>query len=363
MSCLDRADRRYRAWKPKPKPSANAVIVYVMDVSGSMGADQKELVRIESFWLDAWIRSHYQGTRSVFIVHDAAAKEVDRDTFFRIRESGGTVISSAYELCRPSSPNASRRRTGTSTCSTSPTARTTAARTPRSAWTCCRSKLLPSVNLFGYGQVESYGTSGDFYEALAGRFAGRRPGGADPRSRSRRDRRFDQDPAGTGKIDEAQIPLPGAGPRPGKIEGHARNYGLTFFRTVFEMVDYDQMNALAAYGGFPTRYPHYRFGMEYQQMAKSYEYGLHKIYEMVINNDPTYAYLLEGNTMLDQKLVMAHVYGHADFFFNNMYFAHTNRRMIDEMANHATRIRRYQDRYGVERVSSASSTPAWRSRT
>jgi len=95
---VDRADRRYRSWKAKPKPSANAVIVYVMDVSGSMGADQKELVRIESFWLDAWIRSHYHGTRSVYIVHDAAAKEVDRDMFFRIRESGGTVISSAGEL-------------------------------------------------------------------------------------------------------------------------------------------------------------------------------------------------------------------------------------------------------------------------
>jgi stage V sporulation protein R len=135
-----------------------------------------------------------------------------------------------------------------------------------------------------------------------------------------------------------------------EIEGYARRFGLSFFRTVFEVVDYDQMNALAAYGGFPTRYPHYRWGMEYNQISKSYEYGLHKIYEMVINNDPTYAYLLEGNTTLDQKLVMAHVYGHADFFFNNMYFAHTNRRMIDEMANHSTRIRRYQDRFGVDKV-------------
>jgi len=135
-----------------------------------------------------------------------------------------------------------------------------------------------------------------------------------------------------------------------KIERHATKFGLTFFPTVFEMVDYEQMNALAAFGGFPTRYPHYRFGMEYQQLSKSYEYGLHKIYEMVINNDPTYAYLLEGNTMLDQKLVMAHVYGHADFFLNNMYFAHTNRKMMDGMANHCTRIRRYQESYGVETV-------------
>jgi stage V sporulation protein R len=135
-----------------------------------------------------------------------------------------------------------------------------------------------------------------------------------------------------------------------RIERIAAEFGLSYFPVVFEVVDYEQMNALAAYAGFPTRYPHYRFGMEYHQLAKSYEYGLHKIYEMVINNDPTYAYLLEGNTLLDQKLVMAHVYGHADFFCNNMYFAHTNRKMVDAMANHATRIRRYQERYGLETV-------------
>ncbi len=135
-----------------------------------------------------------------------------------------------------------------------------------------------------------------------------------------------------------------------RIEGYATEFGLTFFRTIFEMVDYREMNALAAYTGFPTRYPHWRFGMEFQELAKSYEYGLHKIYEMVINNDPTYAYLLEGNSIVDQKLVMAHVYGHADFFKNNVYFAHTNRRMIDAMANHATRVRRYQERHGVETV-------------
>jgi stage V sporulation protein R len=135
-----------------------------------------------------------------------------------------------------------------------------------------------------------------------------------------------------------------------RIESYASELGLTFFRTIFEIVDYRQMNELAAYGGFPTRYPHWRFGMEYHQLSKSYEYGLHKIYEMVCNNDPTYAYLLEGNALLDQKLVMAHVYGHADFFKNNIYFAHTNRKMIDAMANHATRIRRYQERHGVEPV-------------
>ena len=82
-----------------------------------------------------------------------------------------------------------------------------------------------------------------------------------------------------------------------------------------------QMNEVAAYGGFPTRYPHWRFGMDYEQLSKSYEYGLSKIYEMVINNNPSYAYLLEGNSLVDQKLVMAHVYGHVDFFKNNFSFS------------------------------------------
>lgn len=135
-----------------------------------------------------------------------------------------------------------------------------------------------------------------------------------------------------------------------KIIGYVREYGLDFFETRFIMVDYKMMNQLAAYDGFPSRYPHWRFGMEYERMSKSYAYGLHRIYEMVINTDPCYAYLLASNLPVDQKLVMAHVYGHCDFFKNNMWFAHTNRKMLDEMANHATRVRRYMEKYGREPV-------------
>ena len=135
-----------------------------------------------------------------------------------------------------------------------------------------------------------------------------------------------------------------------QMEAHARSYGLDFFTTVFEVVDSEQLNAVAAYGGFPTRYPHWRFGMEYEQLTKGYSYGLQKIYELVINNDPCYAYLLASNGITDHKLVMAHVYGHCDFFKNNAYFAHTNRKMIDEMANHGNRIRDYMDRFGIEEV-------------
>ncbi|MEW6430518.1 MAG: SpoVR family protein [Myxococcota bacterium] len=135
-----------------------------------------------------------------------------------------------------------------------------------------------------------------------------------------------------------------------EIEGYAKSFGLDFFETVFEVLSTDELNMVAAYGGFPTRYPHWRWGMEYEQLSKSSEYGLSKIYELVINNDPCFAYLLEANAEVDQKLVMAHVYGHNDFFKNNFTFKYTNRKMVDEMANHATRIRRWVDKIGVEKV-------------
>jgi stage V sporulation protein R len=126
--------------------------------------------------------------------------------------------------------------------------------------------------------------------------------------------------------------------------------GLDFFEVIYEVVDYNEMNELASLGGFPQRYPHWRFGMEFDRLSKSYSYGLSKIYEMVINTDPCYAYLLSSNSLLEQKLVMAHVYGHSDFFKNNVYFSHTNRRMLDQMANHSVQVRRIQEKIGVEAV-------------
>jgi len=165
-----RDDRRYRSWKTIPEPQSNAVIVYMMDVSGSMGDEQKEIVRIESFWLDTWLRSQYTGIESRYIIHDAMAKEVDRDTFFRTRESGGTMISSAYKLC----------------------ARMIEDEYPPDQWniypfhfsdgdnwsvddtvTCVeilRDKIIPASNLFCYGQVESPYGSGQFIKDLQEHF-------------------------------------------------------------------------------------------------------------------------------------------------------------------------------------------------
>ena len=135
-----------------------------------------------------------------------------------------------------------------------------------------------------------------------------------------------------------------------EIENYAKEFGLDFFPVIFEVLDFDQMNEIASFEGFPNRYPHWKFGMEYERMQKSYTYGLQKIYEMVINNNPCYAYLLECNTRTDQKTVIAHVYGHCDFFKGNLWFLETNRKMVDEMANHAARITKYIEKFGFEQV-------------
>ncbi|RME73742.1 MAG: DUF444 family protein [Planctomycetota bacterium] len=165
-----RADKRYRSWRPVLRPQANAVIVYMMDVSGSMGSEQKEIVRIESFWIDTWLRSQYRQLETRFIVHDATAREVDRHTFFHLREAGGTKISSAYELARrlideqfpPENWNIylfhfsdGDNWGGDDT---------------RRCLALLAEHLIPKANLFCYGQVRSAYGSGQFIKDLRGRF-------------------------------------------------------------------------------------------------------------------------------------------------------------------------------------------------
>jgi len=163
-------DMRYRTWEPKLQPQSNAVIVYMMDVSGSMGDEQKEIVRIEAFWIDTWLKSQYRHIETRYVVHDAEAKEVDEHTFFHLRESGGTKISSAYELCN----------------------RIVDREYPSHEWNIypfhfsdgdnwsggdtarcldlLRDQLLPKVNVFCYGQVRSTYGSGQFKNDLDNSF-------------------------------------------------------------------------------------------------------------------------------------------------------------------------------------------------
>ena len=159
-------DFRYRSMERKEEPQANAAIIYMMDVSGSMGREQKEIVRIEAFWIDTWLRHQYKNLDVSYIVHDAVAHIVDQHTFFHLRESGGTKISSAYELCL----------------------RLMEDKYPASEWNIypfhfsdgdnwssrdtercvdlMKSSILPQVNQFSYGQVKSAYGSGQFKKDL-----------------------------------------------------------------------------------------------------------------------------------------------------------------------------------------------------
>ena len=161
-----REDRRYRSYKLQDLPETNAVIIYMMDVSGSMGDEQKEIVRIESFWLDTWLRHQYKGLEARYIIHDAVAREVDRETFFHTRESGGTMISSAYKLLRDITLREySPEEWNVYTFQFS----------DGENWgdednTLClellRGEILPHVNLFCYGQVSSHYGDGDYLKVL-----------------------------------------------------------------------------------------------------------------------------------------------------------------------------------------------------
>ncbi len=160
-----KADKVYKSWQITHVPESNAVIFYMMDVSGSMGDEQKELVRTTAFWIDTWLRSQYKTMESRYVTHDAAAREVDQDTFYKTRESGGTAISTAYRLCADIlKENYSPQdwniylfhfSDGDNLLSDNEV-----------CFKILRDELLPNVNLFAYGQVRSLYGSGEFKRKL-----------------------------------------------------------------------------------------------------------------------------------------------------------------------------------------------------
>jgi len=166
-----RDDMRYKSWKTEEEPVANAVIIYMMDVSGSMGDEQKEIVRIESFWIDTWLRKQYKDIKTRFIIHDAAAREVDRDTFFRTRESGGTMISSAYRLAS----DMIERDYPSEQWNIYPFHFSDGDNWSVDDTLLCvdilKKLLLPSSNVFCYGQVDSPYGSGQFIKDLKEHFS------------------------------------------------------------------------------------------------------------------------------------------------------------------------------------------------
>jgi stage V sporulation protein R len=129
----------------------------------------------------------------------------------------------------------------------------------------------------------------------------------------------------------------------------ARRFGLDPFPTHFELVPASIMYEFASYS-LPGRFSHWTHGKAYYRQKMQYDLGLSKIYEMVVNTNPSYAFLMEMNNLLQNTFVAAHVFGHTDFFKNNVYFHHTSRRMIDKASIHAERIAKYEYDHGKEEV-------------
>ena len=165
----NRDDARYRSWTTISEPKANAVIIYMMDVSGSMTDDQKQIVRTESFWIDTWLRSQYDGIERRYIIHDAVAKEVDEQTFYHTRESGGTRISSAYKVCDELIRSTFSPNDWNIYCFQFSDGDNWGEDNDQSL-ELLRDQLIPACNLFCYGQVESPYGSGEFIRSLSSSF-------------------------------------------------------------------------------------------------------------------------------------------------------------------------------------------------
>lgn len=162
----ERKDIRYRSWKEVKSPQSNAVIVFMMDVSGSMGEEQKELVRLESFWIDTWLRKNYEGIESRYIVHDVSAREVDKHTFYHLREDGGTKISSAYRCAKALLDTHYAADEWNIYLFHFSDGDNSSEADSRDCVKILKDQLLPVCNMFGYCQVASAYGSGNFINVL-----------------------------------------------------------------------------------------------------------------------------------------------------------------------------------------------------
>jgi stage V sporulation protein R len=131
----------------------------------------------------------------------------------------------------------------------------------------------------------------------------------------------------------------------------ARKLGLDPFPVNYWIVDFDEMNELIAYGGFQNRYPHWRWGMQYDRQQKQGQFLGGKAFEIVNNDNPSHAFLQESNEMADQKAVITHVEAHADFFKNNEWFNLFSRDpdAAAMLERHAETIREYMNDADISR--------------
>lgn len=160
----NRPDFIYKSPKSTSKPFAQAVVFYIMDISGSMGDNEKNIVKTEIFWLNAWLRKHYKGLESRFIVHEAKSWEVKEEEFFTITASGGTLISSSYECCLKIIEEEYDPNDWNIYIFQFSDGDNWSGEDSNKCMKILEEKILPIVNSFNYGQVESKYGSGNFYK-------------------------------------------------------------------------------------------------------------------------------------------------------------------------------------------------------
>ncbi|MED1528661.1 SpoVR family protein [Bacillus pumilus] len=131
----------------------------------------------------------------------------------------------------------------------------------------------------------------------------------------------------------------------------AEGFGLDFYPMRYEICPAEIIYTFGAYG-MPTRFSHWSFGKQFHKMKLHYDLGLSKIYELVINSNPCYAFLLDNNTLVQNKLIVAHVLAHCDFFKNNCRFQNTKRDMVESMSAAAEGIKEYEHLHGTKEVES-----------
>jgi len=134
-----------------------------------------------------------------------------------------------------------------------------------------------------------------------------------------------------------------------RVEGLARERGLSFDPVVFRLTDSDELAEVASMG-LPNRFIHWYWGGAYKELTLQQNKEVFSILELVLNTSPSYAFLRGSNTYLQNVLVIAHVFGHVDFFKNNHWYRKSNKNMLNEAELHARTIRKYEATYGRERV-------------
>ena len=134
-----------------------------------------------------------------------------------------------------------------------------------------------------------------------------------------------------------------------KMEKIADDLGLDYYPINYEVVSQETMLEVMSYG-LPTRARHWSYGQSYEYQRMQGEMGHSKVYELVLNNNPSYAFLLDTNPDIANTMVCAHVIGHVHFFKNNFLFKQTDNKMVYHAAERAQRIEDYIQKYGLEAV-------------